>query len=55
MPGSIVGRCPSRSKYWSRIGRIVEADPDLPYAFIKEILLSKQEADDGKLTDFQFG
>jgi hypothetical protein len=42
-------------EYWSRIGKIAEENPDLPYAFIKEILLSKQEADDGKLTDYQFG
>ena len=46
---------PKQIEYWSRIGKIVEENPDLPYAFIKEILLSKQEADDGKLTDFQFG
>ena len=46
---------PKQIEYWSRIGKIVEENPDLPSAFIKEILLSKQEADDGKLTDFQFG
>jgi len=46
---------PKQIEYWSRIGKIVEENPDLPYAFIKEILLSKQEADDGKLTNYQFG
>jgi hypothetical protein len=42
-------------EYWSRIGKIAEENPDLPYGFIKGILLSKQEANDGELTDYQFG
>ena len=46
---------PKQIEYWSRIGKIAEENPDLPYGFIKEILLSKQEADDGKLTEYQFG
>jgi hypothetical protein len=46
---------PKQIEYWSRIGKIAEENPDLPYAFIKEILLSKQEADEGKLTEYQFG
>lgn len=46
---------PKQIEYWSRIGKLAEENPDLPYAFIKDVLLSKQEADDGKLTDYQFG
>jgi ParD-like antitoxin of type II bacterial toxin-antitoxin system len=46
---------PKQIEYWSRIGKIAEENPDLPYGFIKEILLSKQEANDGKLTEYQFG
>ena len=30
-------------EYWSRIGKIVEENPDLPYNFIKNILLSQEE------------
>jgi len=43
---------PEQIEYWSRIGKIAEENPDLPYAFIKELLLSRQEADDGQLTDY---
>jgi hypothetical protein len=46
---------PKQIEYWSRIGKVAEENPDLPYAFIKELLLSKQETDEGKLTDYQFG
>ncbi len=42
-------------EYWSRIGKIAEENPDLPYSFIKGILLSKQEAEEGELTDYRFG
>jgi ParD-like antitoxin of type II bacterial toxin-antitoxin system len=42
-------------EYWSRIGKIAEENPDLPYDFIRGILLSKQEAAGGELTDYQFG
>ena len=34
---------PKQIEYWSRIGKIVEDNPDLPYSFIQEILLAKQE------------
>jgi hypothetical protein len=47
---------PKQIEYWSRIGKIAEENPDLPYAFIKEILLSRQEAaESGALTDYRFG
>lgn len=45
---------PKQIEYWSRIGKLADDNPDLPYAFIKSILASKQEADDGQLTRFQF-
>jgi len=34
---------PKQIEYWSRIGKIAEENPDLPYSFIQEILLAKQE------------
>jgi hypothetical protein len=46
---------PKQIEYWAAIGKLADENPDLPYGFIREILLSKQEADDGKLTDYQFG
>jgi len=34
---------PKQIEYWSRIGKIAEENPDLPYSFIQQILLSQQE------------
>ena len=46
---------PEQIEYWSRIGKIAEENPDLPYAFIRQVLISKQEADEGELADYYFG
>jgi ParD-like antitoxin of type II bacterial toxin-antitoxin system len=46
---------PKQIEYWSRIGKIAEENPDLPYGFIREVLISKQEAEDGELSEFGFG
>ncbi len=45
---------PKQIEYWSRIGRIVEENPDLSFDFIKEILLAKAESENGKLTKYIF-
>ncbi len=42
-------------EYWSRIGKLAEENPDMPYEFIKGIFLSKQEAGDSDLTDYERG
>ena len=41
-------------EYWAKIGKIVEENPDLTYEFIKEILISQQEAKAGKLEEYSF-
>lgn len=42
--GEIYSRStPKQIEYWVRIGKIAEENPDLPYSFIKDILLAKQE------------
>ena len=46
---------PKQIEYWSRIGRMVEENPDLSYGFIRDAMLSKQEADSGELSDYTFG
>jgi len=46
---------PKQIEYWSRIGKISEENPDLPYSFIKDILLARQEAETGEVTPFEFG
>ncbi len=35
---------PKQIEYWSRIGKIAEENADLPYSFIKDILLAQQES-----------
>ena len=37
---------PKQIEHWSRIGKIVEENPDLSYKFITDILLAKDEGDD---------
>ncbi len=45
---------PGQIEYWSKVGKIAEENPDLPYEFIKDILLAMQE-DDSELTEYKFG
>ncbi len=46
---------PKQIEYWARIGKIAEENPDLPYDFIKDILLALEEKDEGQTTPFTFG
>jgi hypothetical protein len=41
-------------EHWARIGKIAEENPDLPYAFIEDVLLGKVELDNGDVTPFDF-
>jgi hypothetical protein len=41
-------------EYWVRIGKIAEENPDLTYEFIKNILISQQEAKEGRLEAYVF-
>ena len=42
-------------EYWASIGQIVEVNPDLPYAFIKDILLAKEQVKSNDVTEYSFG
>src|SRR5210317_1722699 len=42
-------------EYWSTIGKISEENPDLPYSFIKDILLAQSEVASGDVTPYEFG
>ena len=54
--GTVYSRsAPKQIEYWSRIGRIVEENPDIPYSFLKDILLAKEEAAEGDVTAYTFG
>ncbi|MXZ81058.1 MAG: hypothetical protein F4Z15_06755 [Gammaproteobacteria bacterium] len=46
---------PKQIEYWSMIGKVAEENPDLPYSFIKDILLARQQAADGEVVPFEFG
>ncbi len=54
--GAVCNRsAPKQIEYWSRIGKIAEENPDLPYGFIKEILLAKEEIDSDDVSEYKFG
>jgi hypothetical protein len=42
-------------EYWSTIGKILKENPDLPYSFIKDILLAQRELLSGDVTPYDFG
>ncbi len=42
-------------EHWARMGKCVEENPDLPYSFIKEILLGLEELDHDEKTEYKFG
>ena len=41
-------------EYWAQIGRLAEDNPDLSYAFIKDILIAREQAR-GETADYVFG
>ncbi len=41
-------------EHWTKIGKLAEANPDLTYDFIKNILISEEEARQGKVEDYSF-
>ena len=45
---------PKQIEYWSRIGKIVEENPDLSYNLIKDILLAQAEQEDNEVIAYEF-
>ena len=45
---------PKQIEHWAKIGRIAEENPDLPYEFIKGVLESKAEMENGDVSVFEF-
>lgn len=39
-------------EYWAQIGQLVEENPDLPYHFIQDILLGKEEYNSGQIEPY---
>jgi len=47
---------PKQIEYWSRISKLAEENPDLPFSFIQETLLAIEESKNpATLTEYQFG
>lgn len=46
---------PKQIEYWAKIGEMMEDNPDLPYEFIKQAIISRAEIEAGKLEDYDFG
>ena len=54
--GAVYSRStPKQIEYWLNIGKIAEENPDLPYNFIKDMLLAKAELADKQVTPYEFG
>ena len=45
---------PKQIEHWSRIGKIAEDNPDLPYGFIKDILFALDETYHGEIEEYSF-
>ena len=43
---------PKQIEYWSRIGKIAEENPDLPFSLIRDILVAQQE---DAVEEYRFG
>jgi len=42
-------------EHWARLGRLAEQNPDLPAAFLSELLIGIEEAKAGVVSDYTFG
>lgn len=46
---------PKQIEHWAKIGEIMEDNPELSYAFVKQAMIAKAEKDAGKLEPYEFG
>jgi hypothetical protein len=46
---------PKQIEHWVKIGKIAEENPDLPYSFVKDILVSLEEMKTEKPLPYTFG
>jgi len=44
---------PKQIEYWAVIGRMVEDNPDLPFEFIKDAILAKEQVNAGLVTRYE--
>ncbi len=54
--GKIDNRSATRQiEHWAKIGKIIEENPDLTYAFVREILVGLEELEQGETSEYKFG
>ncbi len=41
--------------YWTNFGKLAEDNPELPFAFLQEVLLAHEEAKAGEVEPYEFG
>jgi len=46
---------PKQIEHWAKIGEIMEDNPDLPYEFVRQVIIAKAEKEAGKLEAYDFG
>ncbi|MDX8381417.1 MAG: hypothetical protein R8M14_04830 [Ghiorsea sp.] len=46
---------PKQIEHWAKLGKMAEENPDLPFNFIQEVMLSHEEAAQGYLKPYKFG
>ena len=57
---SIIGKAlnrttPKQIEHWAKIGGIMEDNPDLPYEFVKQAVISQAQKEAGKMEPYNFG
>ena len=45
---------PKQIEHWAKIGEMMEDNPDLPYKFVKQVIIARAEKEAGKLEAYSF-
>jgi len=54
--GGVLHRsAPKQLEHWVQAGILAEENPDLPYSLIQEIKLGQLEAENGDVSEYEFG
>lgn len=43
---------PKQIEYWAKIGRMAEENPDLPFNFLKDVMLAAEQVKQGQVTRY---
>ncbi|MBQ0721706.1 MAG: hypothetical protein KBT88_15985 [Gammaproteobacteria bacterium] len=46
---------PKQIEHWAKIGEMMEDNPDLPYEFVRQVIVATAEREAGKLESYNFG